>query len=172
MTYVMSTLDDVVGRTFMAFNGNVLLPGIIVHSTDLWALHPPIGPSLNLFTCAGEAGLGQVRDLTPAAITAMFRNPAPGWRAIGDPDGGRMTIRDGQGRFDVHELTIVDPPEGWWDTTDIAARLLLLVADAALPTMSDRDSGPVMADLAANGRLRGAGVAFGAADVAAPPLPR
>jgi hypothetical protein len=168
----MSTLDDVTSHTFMAFNGNLLLPGVIVHSTDFWASHPPIGPPLDLFTCAVEAGLGQVRELTPAAITAMFRNPTPGWRAIGDPGSGRMTIRDGHGRFDIRELTIVDPPMGWWDTADISGRLLLLVTDVSLPSVAGRDSGPVLAGIAGDGRLRGAGVDFGAADVPVPPLPR
>lgn len=168
----MSTPDDVTGHTFMAFNGNLLLPGIIVHSTDFWALHPPIGPSLNLFMCAVEAGLDQVRELTPAAITVMFRNPAPGWRAIGDPGSGRMAIRDGQGRFDVRELAIVDPPRGWWDTADITGRLLLLVTDAPLPSVAGRDPGPVLADIAGDGRMCGAGVDFGAADGPVPPLPR
>jgi hypothetical protein len=134
-------------------------------------LHPLAGPSLNLFTRACGAGLDQVRELTPAALTAMFRSPAPGWRAVGDPDSGRLRIRDGRGRFDVRELAITDPPRGWWDTADIAGRLLLLVTDQPLHGLAGRDFGRDLAGIAGEGRLCGAAVDFGAADVPVPPLP-
>jgi CHAT domain-containing protein len=167
MTYLMPTPDDVTGYPFMVFNGNLLLPGIIVHSAEAWTLHPPAAASLNLFALAAGAGLNQVHDLSPAAVTEMFRNPSPGWRAIGDPDRGRLRIRDGRGRFEIRELAIADPPEGWWDTADIAQRLLLYVTDQPLESADGRE----LARIARYGGLCAAAIEFGATDVPVPPLP-